>query len=71
MHPCILSGGAIFDMDDPCHDNYTTASATASLASTTAPAGPSPGSTDTAAVHHDLGCGMATMPDETSVAATT
>lgn len=22
MHPCIKSGGAIFDMDDPCHDDW-------------------------------------------------
>jgi hypothetical protein len=29
MHPCIKSGGAIFDMDDPCHDEWQGSSAAA------------------------------------------
>lgn len=76
MHPCILSTGAIFDMDDPCHDNYTpadtTSTASASLASTTGTADGSADSTGSAgsaraaALHHDMGCGMATLPDETT-----
>lgn len=67
MHPCIGSAGAIFDMDDPCHDNYTpagTAPATAALASTT-------GDAADAALHHDMGCGMATLPETTTAAAGT
>ena len=27
MHPCIKSSGAIFDMNDPCHDEWQGTSA--------------------------------------------
>lgn len=32
MHPCIESDGAIFDMDDPCHDEWQGSAATATEA---------------------------------------
>lgn len=32
MHPCIKAGGAIFDMDDPCHDEWMGGAAAAPAA---------------------------------------
>jgi hypothetical protein len=32
MHPCITGSGAIFDMDDPCHDSWQGAGSAASAA---------------------------------------
>lgn len=59
MHPCIKSGGAIFDMDDPCHQEWMDGAAAApdavSLASTEAPNGEM--------VHSAL-CGMAVLDDQ-------
>jgi hypothetical protein len=36
MHPCIEGSGAIFDMDDPCHDSASGAVAAAATTRTTA-----------------------------------
>jgi hypothetical protein len=42
MHPCILPGGAVFDMDASCHDDYT-------------PAGAGTAATDEVHAGHEMG----------------
>ena len=43
MHPCIQSGGAIFDMDHPCHDEWQGSSARRPRRGARPPLSPAPG----------------------------
>jgi hypothetical protein len=58
MHPCITGSGAIFDMDDPCHDAWqggSTASAAPAHAAHAALATDAAGSSPVGAVPAGVG----------------